>query len=1084
MKNVLLLTFLSFFTFSLFSQGPCNIQAFVNPVQISCGDSAVLSAFGNGSGNVAFQENFNSGSPVGWQFTQNVTIANNTCGVPAPDGSNFMWMGDASVNPRDMTTVPFDLTLGGSICFEMRYSIQGDASPCEGPDEPQEGVYVQYSINGGANWTTIEYWSPNGGNSSQLTNWNQYCLVLPPAAMTANTMIRWHQDAVSGAEFDHWGIDNVIITLNDPNFIISWLHDGYSYGFGSSGGPNPNVVAPTTTTTYSVQITDGTNTCNDQIQLVVTNPVIIMEVGPDTSICPGECVNIDATAYWELEAPAQKTFVNDVSQIISSGAGSSVVVPVSVDGVNLTSIQPGSILEVCITSMTYFGQGFVFPTGLVDVTVGDFIARLNCPGGASIVLIPSGVTTSTATQGYTQTCFTMSTPNNIAASAPPYTGTFAPSQPFDNLVGCQANGIWTMSFTPTSPLSFGIGGFQGWSITIDDPGVSAPVSYSWSPTTNMTNSNTLTPTVCPAQTTTYTLTATTAPGCQPATADVTITIPNSCCQIEYDNIVPLNPSCGASDGGITINVIGAITGVQYSIDNGVTFQTSNTFTGLAAGSYTVVVRDDNNCPITQTVVLSNPNVPVIDNIQVLQLTCAGNNGSITISASAGAGSYTYSINGGTSFQSGNTFTNLAAGSYAIVVEDADGCSVTGSATLSTPPNPTIVSTNSTPADCGSSNGSASVVATGGTGPFTYSWSSGGSSATVANISSGSYSVTVTDSLGCTATGNVVVTNIGGPTVAIVTQSQVACFGQSNGSVEVEVTQGGTAPFTYVWAPSGGTGSTASGLAAGTYTVAVTDADDCVGSTTVIITEPAQLVLSATQTPTACGQSTGTASASVSGGVGPYTYTWSPSGGGSNVATALAAGNYTVNVEDNSGCEQTASVTIQTVVVDSLLAFTVETTPESCAAKDGSATVQVTDGVAPYSFQWDVIGGSDSSSVFGLTADTYNVTVSDLCYSETVTVTIEKSFVQPDKKLPNVFTPNSKDGINDVYQVADNFSGVNNFYCVIYNRWGYTVHKTEDKEINWAPKNVSDGVYFIVVTYTDCLGEAEKIASTITLASGK
>ncbi len=146
-----------------------------------------------------------------------------------------MWMGDASVNPRDMTTVPFDLTLGGTICFEMRYSIQGDASPCEGPDEPTEGVYLQYSIDGGTTWTTIEYWDPNGGNDPQLVNWNQYCAVIPPAAQTTNTMIRWAPGCRERREFDYWGIDNVLITLNDPQLCDHVAARRYSYGFGSRG---------------------------------------------------------------------------------------------------------------------------------------------------------------------------------------------------------------------------------------------------------------------------------------------------------------------------------------------------------------------------------------------------------------------------------------------------------------------------------------------------------------------------------------------------------------------------------------------------------------------------------------------------------------------------------------------------------------------------------------------------------------------------------------------------------------------------------------------------------------------------------
>lgn len=152
--------------------GQCTLNLISSVDSLLCGECATLSAFGSMDGNVAFQEDFNSGSPTGWQFTQSVTIANNTCGVPAPDGSDFMWMGDQAVNPRDMTTVSLDLSPGGVICFEMRFAVQGDASPCEGPDENDEGVALQYSTDNGATWTDIQYWDPNGGNDPNLTSWN------------------------------------------------------------------------------------------------------------------------------------------------------------------------------------------------------------------------------------------------------------------------------------------------------------------------------------------------------------------------------------------------------------------------------------------------------------------------------------------------------------------------------------------------------------------------------------------------------------------------------------------------------------------------------------------------------------------------------------------------------------------------------------------------------------------------------------------------------------------------------------------------------------------------------------------------
>ena len=261
----------------------CQITTSASRTSITCGTCVSLTAFGNGNGNVAFEESFNSGAPVGWQFTQSATFTN-PCSPNGVDGTPHLWMGDASINPRTMVTVPLDLSLGGYICFDMLFAVQGEASPCEGPDEPQEGVYIQYSVDGGATWNTINYFDPNGGNDPQLTNWNNYCFTLPPGAVTPNTIIRWHQDDVSDDIYDHWGLDNIAITLNDPNFGVTWLHDGYSYGLGVPGGVNPTQVCPQQTTTYVAQVSDGTTTCLDSVTITVNDPVIIMTAGPDPSL--------------------------------------------------------------------------------------------------------------------------------------------------------------------------------------------------------------------------------------------------------------------------------------------------------------------------------------------------------------------------------------------------------------------------------------------------------------------------------------------------------------------------------------------------------------------------------------------------------------------------------------------------------------------------------------------------------------------------------------------------------------------------------------------------------------------------------
>ncbi|MQP53658.1 gliding motility-associated C-terminal domain-containing protein, partial [Flavobacterium sp. LMO9] len=197
----------------------------------------------------------------------------------------------------------------------------------------------------------------------------------------------------------------------------------------------------------------------------------------------------------------------------------------------------------------------------------------------------------------------------------------------------------------------------------------------------------------------------------------------------------------------------------------------------------------------------------------------------------------------------------------------------------------------------------------------YSWApSGGTAATASGLSAGTYTVTVTDANSCTATQSFTITE---PTALVVTpasQTNVSCNSGSNGSATVTVS-GGTAGYTYSWAPPGGTAATASGLSAGTYIVTVTDANSCTATQSFTITEPTALIASiGSTTDVSCvGSSDGSATVSVTGGTAGYTYSWAPSGGSNATATGLMDGIYVVTVTDVNGCTTTQSFTIGTIV---------------------------------------------------------------------------------------------------------------------------------------------------------------------------
>jgi len=167
--------------------------------------------------------NFDSGTlGAGWSATDQAQF-DNPCD-PSEDGTIYLWMGYTSAAPRTVISPALDVSAGGrDICFDMKYAEQG-YQPCEGPDLPDEGVHLQYSVNGiDGPWNEIEYWDPSipapGGCNPNLINWNNYCLSIPGPAQTTNTRFRWYQVTSSGTYYDHWGLDNIQIYDVPVNFI-------------------------------------------------------------------------------------------------------------------------------------------------------------------------------------------------------------------------------------------------------------------------------------------------------------------------------------------------------------------------------------------------------------------------------------------------------------------------------------------------------------------------------------------------------------------------------------------------------------------------------------------------------------------------------------------------------------------------------------------------------------------------------------------------------------------------------------------------------------------------------------------------
>ncbi len=456
-----------------------------------------------------------------------------------------------------------------------------------------------------------------------------------------------------------------------------------------------------------------------------------------------------------------------------------------------------------------------------------------------------------------------------------------------------------------------------------------------------------------------------ANGCT-KTASATITQPTALTASTTTTVA----SCGGSNGSATVTVGGGTPAYAYlwAPSGG----TNALASGLSGGSYTVTVTDANGCTITASANVTNAAAETATISASTNIKCnGGNTGNATVSVVGGTTPYTYAWtpSGGTNAIA----SNLTAGTYTITVKDANGCIATASVTL-TQPLALTASTAVTPVLCnGGNTGSATVTAGGGTGAYTYAWTpSGGTNAIASNLTAGTYTITVTDANGCTITATAIITQ---PTALTASTAviPVKCNGGNTGSATVTA-GGGTLAYTYAWTPSGGTSATASNLTAGTYTITVTDANGCTKTATAVITQPTALTASTTTTLASCGASNGSATVTVGGGTPAYAYLWAPSGGTNALASGLSGGSYTVTVTDANGCTITASATVTNALGET--ATISGSTPVSCfGGNNGSATVSVVGGTAPYTYAWTPSGGTNAVAS-NLTAGTYTITVKD------------------------------------------------------------------------------------------------------------
>lgn len=444
-----------------------------------------------------------------------------------------------------------------------------------------------------------------------------------------------------------------------------------------------------------------------------------------------------------------------------------------------------------------------------------------------------------------------------------------------------------------------------------------------------------------------------------------------------------NPSPNICAGkSTTLTAIGPPSGYTYSWAPGGQTTPSIVVAPTASGTYNYTVTATNGSCTSKAVavVIVNPN-PTSSAITANNILCNGGFGTATVNANGGASPYSY-VWQTAPVQTTQTATNLTPGIYSVIITDANRCSSTKTVSITQPAAPLSNTITGTTTGCNISTGTASVNVAGGTPAYTYLWNSTPlqTTAQATGLPSGTYSVLVTDNNGCTKNSSVYVPVANGPTVTATVLSNVSCFGTNTGSASTSATVGGTNPYQYLWSPSSQTTADATGLYAQTYTVLVTDANNCSSFSMITITEPTKLTtssgMSATNVSCYLG-SNGSATVTPTGGTPGYSYVWSTLPAQTTaVVVGLSANTiYSVTVTDALGCTSTSSITL---THPSQLVSSISTSnmPSCFNGTNGSATVIANGGSPSYFYSWNTTPPQTTATATGLSAGGYTATVTD------------------------------------------------------------------------------------------------------------
>lgn len=900
-----------------------------------CAVPFVLTAAGNGgTGSYNYTWGNSMGQPIG--SGPSITVPNPGTYCVTVTDQNLCAAVDCitvSYNPLNVTVVTNNLTCPNSNDGQVTAQASGGSPP-----------YTYLWSNGAVTASQINL--PAG---------NYTVTVIDGAGCTASAtgMVQAPPPLIAS------------ITATDPNCVgssngtasVSVVGGTPPYFYIWSTGATTATITGLTAGSYSVTVTDdnGCPTTASVNLIPVSNLIVTLSASPQS--CPG--INDGSATAMPSGSIGPYTYLwsnGGVTQTISGLAPGTYAVTV-IDGAGCTAtgstvVSAAPALNINVSSTNITTCGAVDGTATVNVLQGQAPLTFNWSNGS-----------------------TSQTISGLTAGAYSVTVTDAN--------GCTATGTAVITAPPSISViviatdTICPGASDGEAAAIVSGGT-MPFSFLWSNGATTSSISNL-----PAGT--YSVTVTDANNCQAsASATIVEAAPFTVAIIGTETVC--QPE---SSGQATASVSGGSAPFNFLWSTG---STNQSIADLPEGSYSVTVTDANGCTAVAEI-----DIDIIDdfdvNAVITNISCFGaNDGSIALTPVGGNPPYSYLWSNGATTA---TVSNLAASNYMVTVTEGSGCQIIRLFSVTAPAQLTATATSVNPACPASASGSASVVANGGTPPYTYLWSNGATTASIVNLVGGSYTVTVTDSEMCTATASATLVSPPQLIINLATQN-VLCSGEPTGSA-VASPVGGTPPYTYAWS-SGATGPSVNDLPAGTYGLTVTDANNCTVNTTFIINEVPALMVTLDITNIFCDPAgTGAITANASGGTPPYTFEWSNGGAGATIA-GLAAGTYTVTVTDANECEAVISGTVEEF--PRLILTPIATSPRCFGDTNGAATVIVAGGTPPFSYLWNT--GSTTAEILNIPAGVYSVTVTDAvgCTGEAIV-----GVAQPEELTALISPPN-------------------------------------------------------------------------------